>query len=200
MGQIYEMMKYWKHKKEEKRMTSYTEENYIETISGTAFHFLDPQPDEIFVGDIAWSLSNQCRYTGHVTDFYSVAEHCVLLYDYAKKHNLGDKKFLRTLLMHDASEAYLTDIARPIKAHIPDYKKLEVRIEQAVADKYDLIYPYPQLVRDLDTRILMDEREQVMNPSDNVWGVVAEPLGVPISYLNPLEARSEYMQRFHETV
>ena len=113
-------------------MTSYTEEDYIETKNGIAFHFLDPQPEEINVWDIAWSLSNQCRYTGHVQKFYSVAEHCCLLYDYAKASGVTDKLLLRTILMHDASEAYLTDIARPIKAHIPDYKKLERSEERRV--------------------------------------------------------------------
>ena len=181
-------------------MTSYTEEDYIETGTGIAFHFLDPQPDEIFIWDIAWSLSNQCRYTGHVTSFYSVAEHCCLLFDYAKSTGITDKTFLRTLLMHDASEAYLTDIARPIKAHIPDYKKLEVKIEEAIANKYDLTYPYPPEVRELDTRILMDERSQAMKPSNNVWGVVADPLGVKLNFWKPDEAYDEYRKRFWETI
>lgn len=181
-------------------MTSYTEEDYIETKNGIAFHFLDPQPEEINVWDIAWSLSNQCRYTGHVQKFYSVAEHCCLLYDYAKASGVTDKLLLRTILMHDASEAYLTDIARPIKAHIPDYKKLEVRIEQAVADKYSLMYPFPQEVRELDTRILMDERAQAMEPSNNVWGVVAEPLEVELQFWDPPTAYDAYRERFYETI
>lgn len=180
-------------------MTSYVEEDYIETISGIAFHFADPKPEEIEIWDIAWSLSNQCRYTGHVKQFYSVAEHCCHLYDHAKAQGITDKKFLRTLLMHDASEAYLTDIARPIKAHIPDYKRLEVRIETAISEKYDLTYPYPADVKELDTRILMDERAQVMAQSDNVWGVVAEPLGITLDFWQPSAAFNEYRKRFFET-
>jgi hypothetical protein len=181
-------------------MTSYVEEDYIETISGVAFHFADPQQDEIRVADIAWSLSNQCRYTGHVRQFYSVAEHCCLLYDFAQSQGITDKKFLRTLLMHDASEAYLTDIARPIKAHIPDYKRLEVKIETAIAERCNLTYPYPADVKELDTRILMDERAQVMGESENVWGVVAEPLGVTLNFWTPKQANRAYVDRYLETI
>jgi hypothetical protein len=181
-------------------MTSYTEEDYIETGSGIAFHFLNPKTKEVIIDDVCGSLSKQCRYTGHTKKFYSVAEHCCHLYDYALATKEYSVQELRTILQHDASEAYLTDIARPIKAHIPDYKKLEVKIETVLAEKFDLLYPYPDWVRELDTRILMDERAQAMEPSNNVWGVVADPLEVELQFWDPPTAYKAYKSRFYETI
>lgn len=180
---------------------NYVEEDFIETGTGIAFHFLEPKEDEIDIFDIANSLSNQCRYTGHVKKFYSVAEHCCHLYDYAKtKAKYHFEKFeLKTILLHDASEAYLTDIARPIKNHIPDYRKLEVRIEEVVASKFGIVYPYPAWVKEYDMRILLDEREQVMRPSKNVWAVDGqEPLGVNINFWEPSEAFLNFLARYYE--
>lgn len=77
---------------------------------------------------------------------------------------------------------------------------MEVRIEQAVADKYSLMYPFPQEVRELDTRILMDERAQAMEPSNNVWGVVADPLEVELQFWDPPTAYNAYKTRFYETI
>ena len=199
MSQIYEMMKYWKRKEQERmKMTSYTAENFIETWSGTAFHFLNPASDEINITDIAHALSNQCRYAGHVKKFYSVAEHCVHLYDYAVRNNLGNDQSRLTLLLHDASEAYLSDIARPIKMCIPQYREIEVKIEEAIAKKFDLVYPFPDMVKDLDTRILMDERPQVKAPSDLVWGVIAEPLGITLQFWDPAMACLQFRARYDE--
>ena len=201
MSQIYEMMKYWKHKEQERtKMTTYTAENFIETWSGTAFHFMDPASDEINITDIAHALSNQCRYAGHVKKFYSVAEHCVHLYDYAVRNNLGNDQSRLTLLLHDASEAYLSDIARPIKMCIPQYREIEVKIEEAIAKKFDLVYPFPDMVKDLDTRILMDERPQVKEPSNLVWGVTAEPLGIKLQFWTPEVAYGRFCQRYDEVM
>jgi hypothetical protein len=181
-------------------MTTYVAENFIETFSGAAFHFMNPAPEEIHIADIAHALSNQCRYAGHVKKFYSVAEHCVHLYDYAFKNNLGDEQTRLTLLLHDASEAYLSDIARPIKMCIPQYREIEIRIEEAIAKKFDLVYPFPDMVKELDTRILMDERPQVKEPSDLVWGVTAEPLGITLKFWDTKMAWLLFLDRYKEAI
>lgn len=96
---------------------------YIETASGANFYMDDPQFD---IKDIAHALAHQCRYTGHSKQFYSVAEHSILVSRIVEDLGLGDPF---EGLMHDAAEAYLSDIAAPWKALLPDYKKLEARIE-----------------------------------------------------------------------
>jgi uncharacterized protein len=103
----------------------------IETASGKKIYFLDPNPDDFDIEDIAFSLSNQCRFNGHVP-FYSVAEHC--LWVAAKlptEHKLAG-------LLHDASEAYLSDVPTPVKQCLPDYKKIEANLQAAIDKKFNI--------------------------------------------------------------
>jgi len=98
-------------------------ELYIETAGGKKFYIDRPEFD---ISDIIHALAHQCRYTGHSKAFYSVAEHSLLVSRIVEDLGLGDPF---EGLMHDAAEAYLSDIAAPWKALLPDYKKLEARIE-----------------------------------------------------------------------
>lgn len=104
-------------------------EPYITTQQGNKFHFLAPQQDEIAIKDIAFALSNTCRFNGHVP-FFSVAEHSV-----AVAARVPPRLQLAALL-HDASEAYLADIPSPIKQYLPDYQALEAVVQAAIYDKY----------------------------------------------------------------
>lgn len=102
-------------------------------------------------------------------------------------------------LLHDASEAYLSDIARPIKPHVKGYYDLEKAIERKIAEKFDLEYPWPSLLKEIDTRILLDERAQAMNPSKNVWGMDhMEPLGIKIGFWRPSHAQAEFLKRYYD--
>src|SRR5665213_153577 len=83
--------------------------NWMQTYTGKQYWPCDPRPEEVFIIDIAHALSQMCRYSGHCIHFYSVAEHSVLLSRYAS--TLETKKWS---LLHDASEAYITDIIRPV--------------------------------------------------------------------------------------
>lgn len=103
---------------------------YIETYTGKLFHIENPV--NIDIEDIAHSLSMQCRYTGHSSRFYSVAEHSVLV------SYIVDSKFAKSALLHDASEAYISDISSPFKPLLENYKELEDRIMLSVADTFDL--------------------------------------------------------------
>jgi sialic acid synthase SpsE len=87
--------------------------------------------EKITIEDIAHALSNQCRFSGHVERFYSVAQHSVLVASFSKNKLAG--------LLHDASEAYLVDVPRPIKPEFPAYAEIEKNIMQVIAKKYDLI-------------------------------------------------------------
>ena len=98
---------------------------WIQTHSGIAFDLLKPTPDMIVIDDIAHALSNLCRFTGH-SKFYSVAQHSRLA------SFMVSEQFALQALMHDASEAYLTDISAPLKALpcMAEYKKLEAKLEE----------------------------------------------------------------------
>ena len=130
------------------------------TYTGRLIKPLDPDPEQIAIEDIAHALGNSCRYTGHVRKFYSVAQHSVLCSE------IVPDELKLTALLHDASEAYLSDISRPIKSQ-PEfgdiYKKFEERLEAAIAERFDLIYPYPPEIKAADLTLLRTEYRDLMN-------------------------------------
>jgi uncharacterized protein len=171
---------------------NYRKGDWCQTFTGIAFWPMDPHPDEVDIRDIAHALSMQCRYGGHARYFYSVAEHCVSL------SNLVPAEFAREALMHDAAEAYLTDVPRPVKAHLIGYKEAEQAVERVVASKYGLTYPWPDIVMEYDTRILTDERKELMATPPLPWGSDAQPIGARIFGFSPEAAETRFMRRFRE--
>lgn len=104
----------------------------IRTFTGIYMNVFEPTPEMICIEDIAHSLSMQCRFGGHLPEFYSVAEHswhCSLMV--ANEHKLA-------ALLHDASEAYLLDIPRPIKHRLNNYKKIEDNLMNIIAKNLGL--------------------------------------------------------------
>ncbi len=176
------------------------EQAWMETYTGQKFHLDNEElnPDEIHLEDIAYSLSMQCRYTGHTRGFYSVAEHSIHITDQLKLR--GESLAVQfTGLLHDAAEAYIGDLARPVKVMLPAFKALEDRIDVALAKRFNVIFPFPPVIKDLDVRIIKDERAQCMGDSGNVWGTdMFEPLGVTIQFWTPAKARAKFLGRFHD--
>jgi len=107
---------------------------FILTNSGVHFHLLNPVPSEVVWADVAHSLAYLCRFTGHTNTFWSVASHSLGCAAIAYHLNLGDRIELLCLI-HDAAEAYVNDIASPLKAILPQYKKVENKIGWAIFDK-----------------------------------------------------------------
>lgn len=167
--------------------------NWIQTFTGRQFFPLDPRPEDIDVYDIAHALSQLCRFGGHVRQFYSVAEHCVLL------SHAVPPPFALWALLHDASEAYCVDLPRPIKYMLPEYRQMEDMILVAIAKRFQLNETcIPSLVNEYDARILMDERAALMGPPPAPWSGAAEPLGVQIEGWWPGKAENLYFDRLHE--
>jgi hypothetical protein len=180
------------------------EDGWIETYSGVQFHFGDPALDEINIVDIAHALSLLCRYNGHCTRFYSVAEHSVLMTRHfiQSQGSLPKAHWRRkalTVLLHDAAEAYIGDLPRPIKHKMDAFKAVESILDQRVAQRFGTIWPLPSYVKERDSRILCDEREQAMPPSDNEWGTDSLiPLGVTLEFWAPVEAEAHFLHQFFE--
>lgn len=143
-------------------------ENWIQSYSGKVLDILDPQPEQIDIYDIAHALSLLCRFGGHCTKFYSVAEHSV------RCSWKAPKGFELEALLHDASEAYFIDIPRPIKILLPEYKAMETRLEKVIAKKYNLPFPMSPEVKDVDNRMLSTEQNQIMKESERPWTFVFE--------------------------
>jgi hypothetical protein len=171
-------------------------EPYIETATGKKFHFLNPRSDEIDILDIAHSLSNQCRFTGHTIEFYSVAENSLLVSHLAG----GDNKTRLCGLLHDACEAYLTDVATPVKAFLSNYRALESVMWKAVAKKFGVPEQLPQVVKDADRLALLIEAKQLIPSGGSDW-IEAQGVNIPnrtVDCCEPKLARYRFLKEFAE--
>jgi uncharacterized protein len=126
--------------------------HWITTLHVKKFHYLDPQPDEIDIRDIAHALSMTCRFGGHCSKYYSVAEHSVRM----AWAMVGKNNVLSTLL-HDAAEAYIPDIPKPIKEDYPQWKDMEIVIEEAILTKFDAFGGDWEAIKVLDSNICLAE-------------------------------------------
>jgi hypothetical protein len=128
----------------------------LQTYSGVVVRPLEPRLEDIKIEDIAWSLAHQCRYNGHTKMFYSVATHCILV-----------SKFLPRVLqldglLHDASEAYLSDLPSPVKQVMPEYRRIEAELERRIAAAFGLQYPMHPEVKWADDHVFQLEVGLVM--------------------------------------
>jgi hypothetical protein len=175
------------------RSSDETMTGHIATYSGVVFEPLNPDPSLIAIEDIAHALGNSCRFTGHVRRFYSVAQHSVMCAD------LVSPELRLTALLHDGSEAYLSDIARPIKMQ-PEfgdvYKKFEARLEEAIAERFGLVYPYPAEVKWADNVMLRTEQRDLMPPAFRHEGEDYYP--GTIEPWAPDAAGAAFLHRFYE--
>ena len=159
-------------------------------------HLINPRPDEIKIEDIAHQLSNICRWSGCCTEFYSVAQHSI---------HVADAVPLEMALwglLHDAAEAYLNDMTRPIKRH-PDmgfYRQLETGMMAAICGKFGLAPEMPEVVRDADNRVLLTEAQQLTNHATNArtWykdvGIIDDLTIIPWT---PKEAEKRFLNYHH---
>lgn len=167
--------------------------DWMQTANGRQFWPLDPRPDEVHLDDIAHALSMMCRFNSHCSEFYSVAEHSVrvsriLPYDLAL---VG--------LMHDAAEAYVVDVPRPLKRSLVGYKAIEEAVERAIATRYGLPFPWHPAVKCADEVLLATEaRDLIAGECLTRWGRMATPLEERIEPWSPDKARAMFHARFCE--
>lgn len=168
--------------------------DWMQTFTGRAFYPLAARVDDIDPEDIAHALAMICRYGGHVQRFYSVAEHCVLM-----SHAVAPENALWALL-HDATEAYVGDMVRPLKHSMPAYRAAEDRLMAVICERFGLDPVCPAEVKAADNRILVDEREVLMGRSPLPWTSTenVEALGVQIHGWGPAEAKNRYLARLGE--
>jgi hypothetical protein len=164
--------------------------DWIQTALGRQFWPIDPRADEVFIDDIAHALSMLCRFGGHCLRFYSVAEHSVLLSRAAAPENK------RWALLHDASEAYLVDVPRPLKPFLQGYQAAEEKIMRAVCERFGLASVMPAAVKEYDKRILFDERTQNMATAPIRWATDVDPIGVTLQFWPPSVAKVAFLAEF----
>jgi hypothetical protein len=166
--------------------------SWIQTFTGRQFFPLAARVEDVDVRDIAHSLSLQSRFNGHCLRFYSVADHSVRV---SRIVPPGDALWG---LLHDAAEAYIGDLPRPVKQEAPDFRAIEDRLLVVVAEAFHLPWPMPDTVHLADDRLLATEARDLMLPPPASWHLGAELLAEPITPLDPVESEAAFLARFHE--
>jgi uncharacterized protein len=167
----------------------------IQTYTGSYFDFTDPENSEIDIRDIAHGLANLCRFTGHTREFYSVAQHSVLM-----AVAVGGEHGFKAL-MHDAHEAYVGDMASPLKALVPGFKEIEKRIEAAVLGRFGISLPLPPVIKESDLRMLLTEQQALMTPPFNHWAARSVTTPYPDLVIRPwstVDAERRFLLLFDE--
>jgi uncharacterized protein len=158
--------------------------------SGALLDFLDPWSSRFVIEDIAHGLSNICRYAGQCSRFYSVAEHSIHVSYVAKG-------FEYPALMHDAAEAFLGDITRPLKQLVPDFKRIEAEVERVIFERFGLQWPVPAEVKDADLQVLAAEQAQIMPAGTDQWARISNvvPAAIKVEHWSPDEAKQNFLSR-----
>lgn len=166
--------------------------SFFQTYTAKKFYLLDPKPDEVDPVDIAHHLSLQCRYNGACRVFYSIAEHCVRvsmaiearILDYESEGAPVDEihKAARELalwgLLHDASEAYVGDMVRPLKVHDRFFTDAEVQVAAAICERFGLPATEPAIVKHYDMVLLKTEKRDLC-AGDLLWSIPDDIQALP---------------------
>jgi hypothetical protein len=174
------------------------------TYTGRQFWPLDPSTADICIEDIAHALSLENRYGGHLPGPYSVAQHCLLAARIVREVLGGSLADERDTLMHDAAEAYLKDIPRPLKLALPGYKVIESRCEATIAEKFGLRHPMPPIVKRADQIALAVERRDLFPAShQQLWSTdrtadqrLASEAGVRVKFCDWRDVEQLFLAKF----
>ena len=168
---------------------------WMETFSGRQVYPLMPDSADVCLEDIAHALSMLCRFTGHSKVFYSVGQHSVLVSQVCQpEHALIG-------LLHDATEAYLGDMGRPLKSCLPAYKSLESVWALFIGHHFKLgsdLQLLPPDVKQADEILLATERRDVLNPSGHHWNLREKAMNDFIVPLSPAKAEELFLARYLE--
>jgi len=166
----------------------------ILTASGNLFHFVERSNNILEIEDIAHALSHICRFTGHTKEFYSVAQHSVLV------SYIVDPDYALQGLLHDAAESVLGDVSSPLKQLLPDYKALERSIEKTIFEKFGLPETLHPSVKAADLRMLVTEQRDLMPKLDEAWASFShiKPLDISIFPVGPIEAKQRFLDRYKQ--
>lgn len=172
--------------------------SWILTHTHTVFFPAAPLPGDVHLLDIAHALAHVCRYNGHGGKFYSVAEHSVLLARAARETGRNEH-VQRAALFHDATEAYVGDVTRPVKQLLGEtYARIERGVARVIQQRFGLPLTYPW-VHDADQRICVDEMTQLFGPDsfnntpDSSFLGGTGVLGANPRFWSPDEAKAEFL-------
>lgn len=162
------------------------------TCSGKYFNFMEPENSSVDIEDIAHALSNICRFGGHTRSFYSVAQHCVMVSE------IVSESVQLQALLHDASEAFVGDVIKPLKDQMPNYELIEAKVQSAIYRHFGLSEMMSPEIKKADRILLATERRDLMSENLIPWSLTQgiEPLKKCIQPLSPIAAKQQYLDRF----
>ena len=171
-----------------------TDNRWMQTFTGRKYWPLNPRIEDICIEDIAHHLSQKVRYTGACIWLYTVGQHSCLVCD------LAPSRLKLKGLMHDGGETYLPDAGKPIKGDLIGFKEIEKRNQDLIDYKYHVPDDPEGIIKYIDNRILVDERQQVMTKTDYEWPQIVglEPFGIKIERWEPERTKAEFLKRFYK--
>jgi len=162
------------------------ESGIIRTLTGKYFNLFEPTAEMIDIRDIAAALANKGHFSGLTPAFFSIAQHCVMVCDeFAFWDFFIDPKLKLLALLHDAAEAYVGDMIKPLKVRIPQFAEVEDNIMKVICAKYGLDYSSLHLIKSTDLFVQEVEYNAFYNEGR-------------ITYMNPEQAREVFLERFIE--
>ena len=141
----------------------------IRLQSGKYLDLRNPSPDQFDLMDVAGALSKICRFGGQIDRFYSVAQHSYLCSKVGEQDGLPIETQV-ALLFHDAAEAFVGDMVKPLKQMLPEFSSIELRIESAIAEKWQIDFVREEFsVKKIDREMLIAERRRLFSPDAVKW-------------------------------
>lgn len=165
---------------------------YVSTFSGNRFYPLEPRIDRVAIEDIAHGLAYQCRFNGQTCEFYSVAQHSLVVASLVPPH------MQLAALLHDAAEAYLGDMVKPLKVLLPEFAQIEDKVSLIIAATFGVDFSDYAPIKNADLVALATEKRDLMPHSVERWAYLDEirALPAPIVPMNPRDAKLAFLREY----
>ena len=169
---------------------------YVSTFLGNRFYPLEPRIDQIAIEDIAHGLAYQCRFNGQTCDFYSVAQHSLIV------ASIVPPPMQLAALLHDSAEAYLGDMVKPLKVLLPEFARIEEQVTEIIAAAFGVDFSDYVAIKKADLVALATEKRDLMPYSVESWDYLDGVLPLPekINPVGPVEAKARFLGEFQRIV
>lgn len=167
---------------------------HISTYLGNRLNLTEPDVKDVAIEDIAHGLAFQCRFNGQTREFYSVAQHSLMVM------SLVGEELKLTALLHDAAEAFLGDMVTPLKRMIPGYADIETVVLKTIGDRFGVNLAFmPPDIKRADLIALATERRDLMHRATEPWSCLSgfDPLPDTIKPMGPAAAESAFLDAFN---
>jgi 5'-deoxynucleotidase YfbR-like HD superfamily hydrolase len=168
---------------------------YVSTFLGNRFYPTSPRIDDVAIEDIAHGLAYQCRFNGQTRAFYSVAQHSLMVMRLVPEH------LRRAALLHDAAEAYLGDMVKPLKNLFPEFSRIETQVMRIIGHRFDVdLGQMDASIKQADLIALATEKRDLMPHSTEAWANLQDvaPLPESLRPMAPMPAKAAFLESFHE--